>query len=45
MLKLNTNTENLKVKLEDRADALRSKAEEAAVINGIRDSLLALVYC
>ncbi|SMG63291.1 hypothetical protein BMETH_15801445201, partial [methanotrophic bacterial endosymbiont of Bathymodiolus sp.] len=38
---LNTNTENLKVKLEDRADALRSKAEEAAVINGIRDSLLA----
>ncbi|NYT47294.1 MAG: hypothetical protein H0A75_06655 [Candidatus Methanofishera endochildressiae] len=38
---LNTDTENLKVKLEDRADALRSKAEEAAVINGIRDSLLA----
>ncbi len=39
---LSTDTENLKLKLDQRAEALRRKAEEAAVLKGIRDSLLKL---
>ena len=42
IIQLDTDTDKLKQKLDQRAEDLRNKAEEAAVLNGIRDSLLAV---
>ena len=41
IIQLDTDTDKLKQKLEQRTEDLRGDAEEAAVLNGIRDSLLA----
>jgi hypothetical protein len=42
IIQLDSDTDKLKQDLDERAQILRTKAEEAALLNGIRDSLLAL---
>ncbi len=42
IIQLDSDTDKLKQKLDQRAEDLRSEAEETAALNGIRDSLLEL---